>query len=152
MFSKSEATHLRQQFWTTLGQYLSPIYSSKNEKINWISYKTGVRFISFKMHADENAAKMIIEIAHTSPGHRMIFYNAFEKLKSEFENTIPFTWIWLKETTDSHGKVVSVIYSEIHDVNIFNKDNWPEMISFFKTSMIGIDKFWNMHMDIFQMI
>ncbi len=89
MFSKQEASQLRQQFWTTLGQYLSPVYSSENKKINWINYRSGVKYISFKMYAGEEAAKIAIEIAHPETENRVNYFNAFKTLKAEFENLVP---------------------------------------------------------------
>ena len=52
MFSKQHASQLRKEFWTVFGQYMSPINSYEGEKINWINYKTGVKGLQFKMHAD----------------------------------------------------------------------------------------------------
>jgi hypothetical protein len=37
---------------------------------------------------------------------------------------------------------VSRIYKEITGVSVFNKDHWPDLISFFKPRIIALDSFW----------
>jgi hypothetical protein len=52
-------------------------------------------------------------------------------------------WSWKLHTGDEHGKQVSRIMKELYGKNVFNKENWPELISFFKPRMITLDEFWN---------
>jgi hypothetical protein len=40
------------------------------------------------------------------------------------------------------GKTVSRIYKELPGVSVFNKSDWPELISFFKPRLIALDAFW----------
>ncbi|MGN6617544.1 MAG: DUF4268 domain-containing protein [Ilyomonas sp.] len=51
---------------------------------------------------------------------------------------------------DDHGNIISRIYTEIKNVNIFNKNDWPQLISFFKKNMIALDEFWNNVKAIFE--
>jgi hypothetical protein len=46
-------------------------------------------------------------------------------------------------STDEYGKIVSRISKNIDGVSIFNKDDWPAMISFFKPHIIALDEFWS---------
>ncbi|RZK69081.1 MAG: DUF4268 domain-containing protein, partial [Pedobacter sp.] len=43
---------------------------------------------------------------------------------------------------DENYKIISRIYAEIDNVNVFNKDDWPKLISFFKPRIIALDDFW----------
>ncbi|WP_442587339.1 DUF4268 domain-containing protein [Pedobacter sp. AW31-3R] len=52
MYSKDQASQLRQAFWTAFGQYITPHPSAEGIKINWVNYKTGIKYLHFKMHAD----------------------------------------------------------------------------------------------------
>ncbi|RZK28608.1 MAG: DUF4268 domain-containing protein, partial [Hymenobacter sp.] len=45
MYSKAEATQLRQAFWTTFGQYMAPVPSAEGWPTNWINYKTGLKHV-----------------------------------------------------------------------------------------------------------
>ena len=51
MYSKHEASQLRQEFWTPFGRYMQPVLSSEGERVNWINYKTGAKHIYFRMDA-----------------------------------------------------------------------------------------------------
>jgi hypothetical protein len=52
-------------------------------------------------------------------------------------------WTWLLHTRDEQQKIVSKIYTEKAGVSIFRKEDWPELISFFKPRMIALDEAWN---------
>ena len=55
---------LTKQFWTTFGQYIAPVFSAEGEKINWINYKTAVKFIRFRLQANNNVASIAIELSN----------------------------------------------------------------------------------------
>ncbi len=64
MYTKQQASGLRQAFWTAFGQYMSPILSADGEKISWINYKTGMKDVFFKMNAANKFADIAIELTH----------------------------------------------------------------------------------------
>lgn len=143
MFSKQEASQLRKEFWTVFGQYMKPVPSSEGEKINWLNYKTGEKYVVFKMHADNKKATIAIEIVHPDADLRQLYFEQFVQLKNIFETTATDDWIWILHTEDETGKVISKITSEVKDVNVFNKADWPTLISFFKPRIIALDEFWS---------
>jgi hypothetical protein len=153
MYSKQEAALLRQQFWTSFGQYLRPVPSASGEKVNWINYKTGVRFISFRMNADHQNAWIAIEIIHEDEQLRHQFFDVFISLKNELDpGNSDSGWEWQRDTFNEHGKTVSRIKSEINAVNIYRKENWPLLISFFKPKLLAIDEFWYHNKELFEML
>ena len=81
MFSKQEASKLRQEFWTAFGLYLSPLLSSEGERINWLNYKTGVRHVSFRMQADNRKASIAIELSHSDAVIREIYFEQFTAVR-----------------------------------------------------------------------
>lgn len=143
MYSREEASRLRQEFWTTLGQYLSPQLSSEGMKINWINYKTGLKHVYFRMQAGKDCASIGIEITHPDAGIQELFYEQFLELKSLLHSYLNEEWSWTLHATDHHNKTVSRIYTEINKVNVFNRGDWPTLISFFKPRIIALDEFWN---------
>ena len=143
MYSKQEASKLRHEFWTTFGQYMSPILSAEEEKINWINYKTGERNISFRMHADNKNAIIAIELNHKDKDIQQIYFGQFIQFKNLFEATLQEDWTWQLHTQDEHGNMISRIYTEKKGLSIFQKQDWPELISFFKPRMIALDEFWS---------
>ena len=65
-------------------------------------------------------------------------------MKVIFDEYVFGEWIWLAEAYDEDGSEMSKINTDITDVNIFNKNDWPRIISFFKQNLISLDLFWCM--------
>lgn len=144
MYSKDEASQIRQAFWTTFGQYIAPQLSADGLKINWINYKTGIRNVFFKMDAENRSASIAIFINHPDTGIQELFYEQFVELKTVFNGYMEDEWTWSPTEYDRDGRIISRIYTEIKDVSIFNRNDWPPLISFFKPRIIALDEFWSL--------
>lgn len=141
MFSREEASRIRQDFWTTFGRYMSPIPSAEGMKINWVNYHTRLKDVYFRMDAGQKSAVISISIEHTDPGIQEVYYDQFLEFKSLLHDTVQEEWDWqLHAAVDD--KVISRIYKELSGVSVLNKDHWPELISFFKPRIIALDSFW----------
>jgi hypothetical protein len=143
MYSRQEASRLRQEFWTVFGQYMSPIPSAEGEKINWTNYKTGEKNIAFRMYADNKKAVIAIELTHKDRDIQQIYFEQFRQLKNLLEDAVQEEWHWHLHSFDETGKLVSRIYKEKTGINIFQKQDWPELISFFKPRIVALDEFWS---------
>jgi len=143
MFSKAEASQLRHEFWTAFSRYMSPHLSSEGLKVNWVNYKTGVKHVYFRMRAENRSASIGIEITHPDAGIQELFYEQFKELRNVLNSYLNEEWEWQLHYTDNEGKTISRIYKQINNVSIFNRDSWPQLISFFKPRMLALDEFWN---------
>jgi hypothetical protein len=143
MYSKQDAAALRQAFWTAFGQYMSPVLSADGERINWVNYKTGEKDIRFRMEAGNKNASVSIEITHKDKELQQLYFDQFLELKNIFEATTGGDWVWRLHIQDEYGKMVSKIQVEKAGVSIFNREDWPELISFFKQQMVALDSFWS---------
>ena len=143
MYSKEEASQLKQQFWTAFGQYISPQLSAEGLRTNWVNYKTGLKHVFFKMQADKRSASIAIELIHPDPGIQELFFDQFKEFKNILNAALDETWEWELHGKDEYGKTISRIYTQIDGVSIFNKNDWPALISFFKPRIIALDEFWN---------
>ncbi len=123
MYSKQEASKLRHEFWTTFGQYMNPILSAEGEKINWMNYKTGEKNISFRMHADNKAASIAIELNHKDKDIQKIYFEQFLQFKKLFDDAMQEEWNWQLHTHDEHGKLISKISQEKTGISIFQKQD-----------------------------
>jgi hypothetical protein len=142
MYSKQQVSLLNQQFWTALGQYLSPIPSAEGEKINWINYKTGEKDIRFLMTADGTTAKISITLSHKDVDLQKKCFDKLLQFKNVLHLLLSEQWHWMELGTDQHGKVISEIHTSIQQVQVLNKNDWPPIISFFKERLVALDKFW----------
>jgi hypothetical protein len=41
-----------------------------------------------------------------------------------------------------NNRVISRIYKTLPNVSVYNKAQWPELISFFKPRIMALDRFW----------
>lgn len=142
MYTREQISQLRQEFWTTFGQYMSPVLSAEGGKINWLNYKTGIKHLHFKMDADKKSARIAIEISHPDTGIQELFFNQFEEFSLLLKDSLQEDWEWQLHGAGEYGKTVSKIERVKHNVNLFNKENWPELIAFFKPRIIALDEFW----------
>ncbi len=143
MYSKDQASQLKQAFWTAFGQYISPQPSAGGLKVNWVNYKTGIKHLYFRMHADKRSASISIEIAHPDAGIQELFFEQFKEYRNILHSCLNEEWDWQLHTTDGYGKTISRIYKEISPVNVFDNNDWPQLISFFKPRIIALDEFWS---------
>jgi hypothetical protein len=143
MYSKQEAAQLKQEFWTTFGKYMSPVQSAEGEKINWINYKTGEKDIFFRMQADNKGAMISIDITHKDKEIQQLYFEQFQEVKKFLDAATGEDWLWQLHTADEYGKVISRIANMLTGVSIFKKEDWPELISFYKQRMIALDEFWS---------
>ncbi len=151
MYPKQEAAAIRKQFWISFGQYLAPIPSADGNKINWINYKTGIRFINFKMDVTKDIAYIGIELSNKDAELRNSFFNHFKTMKAELESELQEEWQW-EESVYVDGRQTSRIYQVLGNVNVYDRSTWPGIISFLKDRMVSLDRFWLLHKDIFEML
>jgi hypothetical protein len=143
VYSKAEAAQLRQAFWTTFGQYMTPVPSHDGWPVSWINYKTGLKHVYFRMQADNRRASIGIELTQPDVGVRELFFEQFEELKNLLHETLGEPWRWELHATDANGLPLSRIHTEMQPINLFNRDDWPALISFFKPRLVALDEFWS---------
>jgi hypothetical protein len=142
LYSKEQASQIKQAFWTSFGQYMALETSAEGLRINWINYKTGVKHLYFKMQADQKNAKISIEMTNPDAGMQALLFEQFGAFKKILEAELNEIWDWELHGTDEYGKTISKIYTVLPGVNIFRKEDWPAMISFLKPRIIALDAFW----------
>ena len=147
MYSREEASKIKHEFWTAFGKYMQPVPSATGEKVNWVNYKTGIKTVQFRKNAEQKLAFISVEI-RADEALRKKYFDVFQMNKAAFGED----WEWQENGIDEHGKIFSYITSEKNGLNIFNKENWPELITFFKQKMIMLDAFWAEQKDIIEML
>jgi hypothetical protein len=149
LYSKDEVAKLKQEFWTTFGQYMALETSSEGMRVNWINYKTGVKHLYFKMEADGKKVRIGIEINHPDSSLQELLFEQFKEFKTILNGYLNEDWNWELHINDDNGKLVSRISITSHGISIFKKEDWPLLISFLKPRLIALDSFWNDAKDSF---
>ena len=142
MFSKEEASQLKREFWTVFGKYMRPIPSAEGTKISWVNYHTGVKHLYFRMDAGKKSASIAISLEHPDTEMQTLYFEQFLEMKDILHAILHETWLWKLHDTVADGRIVTRIYQELPNVSILNKNDWPDLISFFKPRMIALDNFW----------
>jgi hypothetical protein len=96
------------------------------------------------MDADNKKARIAIELHHPDPFLRSRYYAQLEQVRSLLHRETGEQWQWQSSITDEDGKEVSRIGICLAGVNIFNRNDWPAIISFLKPRILALDKFWNL--------
>jgi hypothetical protein len=142
MFSREEASRIREEFWTSFGRYMSPVLSAESSRVNWINYHTGVKDVFFRMNASQKSAAIFISLEHRDPAIQELYFEQFLELKEFLHASLSEEWRWQMHVPAEEGRIISRIYKEITNVSVFNRDHWPELVSFFKPRIIALDSFW----------
>lgn len=141
MFSREEASRIRHEFWTTFGRYMSPILSAEGLKTNWVNYHTRLKDVYFRMDAGKKSAMISISLEHNDPELQQLYFEQFLEMKDMLHATLGEEWEWqLHAQVD--GKIITRIFKILPEVSVFNKEDWPDLISFFKPRIIALDSFW----------
>ena len=144
MYTKRQASLLKQEFWTIFGQYMMPVPNANGEKINWINYKTGNRFVHVKLDVVSEMAIITIEIHLPKNGLYHLYAEQFLRQRKLLQSFAGDDWNWQTSDTPEANNSAVIINKTTTGVSIFDKACWPVLISFFKQSITGFDSFWEM--------
>ncbi|WP_152981652.1 DUF4268 domain-containing protein [Hymenobacter sp. AT01-02] len=122
---------------------MQPVPSAEGVPTNWINYKTGLKHVYFRMQADNRHATIGIELTHPDAGIRELFFEQFQQLRNMLNETTDEAWVWEADGVDANGQPYSRIYQELRPINLFNREDWPQLISFFKPRIMALDEFWS---------
>lgn len=132
MFSKEEAKHLRQEFWTEFGK----TYPRK-----WLLYRTKIKELSLKFTFNNELAQVSIDIDADDQLIQDYYYEkiwSLEKiLKTEYLPKI----ILNPNYEVNHGKFIAKAYVQLDNVCVYNKKTWPETFEFLSSQMEQLEFF-----------
>lgn len=150
MYTRQQASLIKQQFWTRFGQYMRPVKDADGNFINWLNYKTGIRHLYFRMDADSNQSEIAIMLTQTDASQQQYYFEKLLALKPILASSTGEEWEWELFDSNEETKKISSISKTLTGVNIYNEKDWPAIISFLKPRIIALDNFWAMVKDSFE--
>lgn len=141
MFSREQATQLRQEFWTAFG---------KSFPKKWILYNTKIKGFYFKFHFDNKKAMVFIEIEGDKE-HQNRYFEKLESLESILKQEYWEDAVFSPEFYRENQKQVACVWVEKTGVSIYNKNTWQEAMQFLYDKMTKIEEFWLEYEDFFKM-
>ena len=142
MYTREDSARLRQAFWTAFGQYMALAPGAGGEKVNWLNYKTGVRYLQFKTEAERDGAAVAIVLSHPDIQEQQAYYELLLQSKKMLEGQTMEAWQWQPPTPGEQGKIASRVYCRLAGVDVFNQADWPAIISFLKPRLMALDAWW----------
>ena len=142
MYSRAETAKIRKDFWTAFGLYMKPVPNAEGRRTHWQNYKMGVKDIYLRMRAERDFASIGIEITHHDPDLQQLYFEQFLEFKNLLENELGETLDWEMHVFDDQGKTISRVQKIRQNLNIMDKNAWPDIISFLKPRIIALDAFW----------
>ena len=143
MYSRSEASKIRTEFWITFGQYMKPVPNAQGRRINWPNYRTGVKDIYFRMKAERDFASVGIELGHADEEMQELFFDQFDQVRKILLASVGEEWDWKLHAKNEMGQTVTRIEKVLTGVNVMEPEDWPKIISFLKPRIIALDEFWD---------
>lgn len=101
-----------------------------------------MKHFHFRLEAVDGKALIALELDHPDLEIQQLYFNMLEELKPIFEGIIQDPWSWRSLRRLDSGRTVSQVYKELGEVQVLNRQHWPDMISFFKQNLTKLDEFW----------
>lgn len=135
MFSKEEARQLRVDFWDEFDAYCKKDPAFRGKKQLWLLNNSGIKNINLLFEVDRKKASVNIEISHKNEGRRLEIFEWVHSYKVIIEEGLEGELTWDYLYTRENGKEVGRIYTQLDNVDLYKKKDWPVIFSFFKEKM-----------------
>lgn len=152
MYSREEASKIKQQFWINFGKYMKPIPNAEGYPINWVNYRTGIKNIQVRLELDAKVASIAIAVTHPDAADRNRFSERLLEFKKLLNEMTGEEWIWEADCSNEFGQYYNRFSLSLSPVSVFNQADWPAIISFFKPRLIAVDEFWTMVKPFFEVM
>ncbi|HML58886.1 MAG TPA: DUF4268 domain-containing protein [Ferruginibacter sp.] len=151
MYTKEQASKLRAEFWTTFGRYMQPVPSASGGRVHWVNYKTGVKKIRFALDVENKQATVSVILIETQTPLKEKMFDVLRLMQEEMNSGSSIEWLtdtayWKNDTC------LMRLFAFLPDVNLYNTNHWPQIISFFKAAMIAIDAAWVNYQPVLEMM
>ena len=137
---KKQTRHtVRIGFWTQLLQEMngkSGLFKNISpSKDNWIGCCSGYSGLEYTFVITSNYARIELWINKGSQEENKEIFDSIYKFKGEIESSFGDQLDWQRR---DDGKGSRIAYW-LRDVNVFNEEDWPEMIDFLTSNMVKFE-------------
>ena len=137
MYTKEEAKAMKVQFW---GGF-KPYSKKRGRKMtSWVMKGTQIKEVQLKFDLNAEGAFVMLQIDSKLDSTRLSVFERFEKYKPVIDETCGADLIWDKHYFIKGFKEVSVLYYQLKDVSILNKDDWDKCYKFFFNQMVLLEE------------
>lgn len=132
--------YLRMEFWKMLLKEMnskSSMYQNISPtKDHWLTAGGGISGVGFSFVVSHYYARTEVILARASAEENKYIFDALLKMKDSIEAAFGEELVWER----LNDKKSSRVKYEMHEVNLFNKEDWDKMIAFMVDGMIRMEK------------
>jgi len=147
MFSREEKKILNTTFFNQFVRRMSRHHSLGGGGGRWESYKTGVKGLYFRM-LTAPIVGIAIDIQQKDPEIKVLLFDQFIELRRLLEAEWGDAVVYESSHFLDSGIEVSRIAITLENAYFYDKEQWPAILSWFETKLIGLDAFWDTTGDI----
>lgn len=148
MFYNEEEKQIREEFWKRFRNYSSIRRKQKGKSSKWIMNNTKIPQLKLKFEYDNSKALVGIDIETRNVDKRIELFGKLEEFKTLLEKGMNTEMNWELEYLLPNNKSISRIFVELTDVNIYNKEDWPKVFSFFYKNMMKLENFYEEYWEV----
>ncbi|MFP4664301.1 MAG: DUF4268 domain-containing protein [Bacteroidales bacterium] len=131
MFSKEEKKILRLTFWGSFNAMSARRRQAEGKPREWMLKRSGVKGLSLRFDLDREHAAVGFEIWRKDKFEEALMFEKLESLRNMMEGIIDKDIIWNDEFVTTEGRQCSRIYVRLDNVDMYQKEDWPEIQEFF---------------------
>lgn len=138
MLSKEEAQEMRHAFWHKLESKSRRLPGQNGKPVRWIGDHTGIKGLDLRFDLTSGRVMVAIEINTHSETKDATLWQHLTQCKALVERHFETELIWDKNFVREAGNVVARVYTSTTG-NIYDKEQWPDMIHFMIDNMMRME-------------
>lgn len=139
MYTKEEAQQIRHDFWHKLESKSRRIPGQNGKPIRWMMDRTGIRGLDLRFDVTGGRVMVALEINTRSEAKNEALWDKLTKCKTILERHFEEEVIWSPQFVREAGNIVHRAYV-MREGDIYNREQWPEMIHFMIDNMLRLEK------------
>ncbi|HHT02949.1 MAG TPA: DUF4268 domain-containing protein [Bacteroidales bacterium] len=144
MFNREEKKEINTKFWAGFKTYCY----NKRIKRRWLMSRISIKSTQLKFYADHEKALVLFQIDNKSEEKRKEIYSYFYAFRKLWDKEAGEGLVWAENYDEIEQKTLSAIYFELKGVNMYKKEDYEKIYSFFASKMIILEDIYLEYKDV----
>ena len=144
MFNREEKKEINTKFWAGYKTYCY----NKRIKRRWLMSRISIKSTQLKFYADHEKALVLFQIDNKSEEKRKEIYSYFYAFRKLWDKEAGEGLVWAENYDEIEQKTLSAIYFELKGVNMYKKEDYEKIYSFFASKMIILEDIYLEYKDV----
>ena len=144
MFNREEKKEINTKFWAGFKTYCY----NKRIKRRWLMSRISIKSTQLKFYADHEKALVLFQIDNKSEEKRKEIYSYFYAFRKLWDKEAGEGLVWAENYDEIEQKTLSAIYFELKGVNMYKKEDYEKIYSFFASKMVILEDIYLEYKDV----